>query len=296
MRDPNELVHGTRRLPDGRMLAYAECGDPQGVPVFFFHGVPSSRLLHPDGGIAASLGARLITVDRPGFGGSDFYAGRQVLDWPDDVSALADSLGLDRYAVAGISGGGPYAAACAFKIPQRLTGAAMVSSFGPVEIPGAVEGMPRERRLVVNLIHRAPWAVRPLLWAFRHPSRNPERFYKQYTSHNSASDREIIDHPAVRSMLIASYGESTRQGVRGLALELILLTRPWGFGLGEIETPVDIWHGDEDRSTPLVMAQAMAAAIPHSRATYLPGEGHFLLVRHWKEILQGIVGTTDRHR
>ena len=106
--------HKQFTLPDGRSLGYAAYGDPQGKPLFFFHGFPSSRLeAQFTEGVAGRLGARIIAIDRPGFGRSDFKKERRIRDWPDDVLALADALGIDRFAVLGVSGGGPYAAACA---------------------------------------------------------------------------------------------------------------------------------------------------------------------------------------
>ena len=115
-------LYQTVLLPDGRTLGFAECGDPSGRPVLFFPGPPSGRLFHhPDESVAASLGVRVITVDRPGYGLSDHQPRRTLLNWPSDVTALADALGIGRFAVAGISGGAPYVAACALKIPGRLT-------------------------------------------------------------------------------------------------------------------------------------------------------------------------------
>ena len=122
MDESDPRLHQTIILPDGRTLGFAEYGDPSGRPVLFFPGTPSGRLFqHPDESIAASLGARVITLDRPGYGLSDFLRNRALLHWPDDVEELADTLGFDRFAVAGISGGAPYVAACALKIPGRLT-------------------------------------------------------------------------------------------------------------------------------------------------------------------------------
>ena len=123
------------RLGDGRRMGFAQYGDPAGRPLFFFQGTPSSRLLHPDQTITRSLGVRHIQLDRPGFGLSDFQPGRTLLDWPDDVAKVADRLGIERFAVVGVSGGGPYVAACAYRIPQRLTAAAMVGSVAPLDGP-----------------------------------------------------------------------------------------------------------------------------------------------------------------
>jgi pimeloyl-ACP methyl ester carboxylesterase len=131
------------KLKDGRMLGYDEYGAPDGKPVIFIHGFPGSRLdwplFDPDDS-AVELNARIIAVDRPGMGLSDFKPGREILDWPDDVTELADMLQMDKFAVLAVSGGGPYGNACAFKIPERLTETAIVCGMGPSEAPGAKEG------------------------------------------------------------------------------------------------------------------------------------------------------------
>jgi len=131
------------KLKDGRMLGYAEYGAPEGKPVFYFHGFPGSRLDWPFSDAddsATQLNARIIAVDRPGMGLSDFKRGREIRDWPDDVAEVSDMLQLDRFAVLGISGGGPYAASCAYKIPERLTAMAIVSGMGPFEAPHMKDG------------------------------------------------------------------------------------------------------------------------------------------------------------
>src|SRR5512136_1482675 len=110
----------TIALSDGRTLAYAEYGDPTGQPVFFFHGMPGSRLFRPPDQITAKVGVRLITTDRPGYGLSTFQPGRRFLDWPGDIAQLADHLNMEKFAVMGHSAGGPYVAACAYALPQRV--------------------------------------------------------------------------------------------------------------------------------------------------------------------------------
>ena len=273
------------RLQDGRSLGYAEYGDPGGKPVFFFQGTPSSRLLHPDTAVTAALGARLIVLDRPGFGLSDFQAGRTLLDWPDDVLEVAGLLGIGRFAVVGVSGGGPYVAACAYKIAQRLTAAAMVSSMGPIDAPGAAGGLPRVRRAGAAVARRAPWLLRPLMWLFQNPGRNPDRFFRRYTAHNREPDRVLLNQPEFSAMLKASYAESARCGILGFAWEVRIVSRAWGFRLEDIPMEVLLWHGEEDSSTPATMARHMISAIPNCRAVILPHEGHFLLFTHWQEIL-----------
>ncbi len=123
---------GTVRLRDGRLLAYVTWGDPQGELVFSFHGSPSSRLFRPNVAVTASCGGPSRHVARPGYGRSDFQEGRSLLDWPDDVAALADALGVDSFAVVGHSSGGPYALACASVMLSRVAGTALVSSRCPL--------------------------------------------------------------------------------------------------------------------------------------------------------------------
>lgn len=279
----------TLLLRDGRRLGFAEYGDPAGQPVLYFHGTPSSRLLHPDPEITHSLGARLMILERPGFGLSDFQPCRSLLDWPDDVVEAADQFGFNRFAVVGPSGGGPYVAACAYRIPERLTVAAMVSSGGPVEMPGSTEGMPRVRRAGAAIGRHAPWLLRPLIWLLQNPGRNPRRFFERYTVHNLEPDRALLGRPQFRDMLQSSYAESARQGIRGFAWEVRLVAGPWGFRLEDIPMTVDLWHGDQDTSTPLSIAQFMAGALPSCRTHFLAGEGHFLLFTRWQEVLSTLV-------
>ena len=153
------------RLADDRQLRYTEYGDPQGKPIFHFHGWVSSRLeFGHNRDIAKTLGARVISVDRPGVGPSDFQPGRKILDWPDDITQLADALGIDRFAVSGWSFGGPYAAVCAYKIPHRLTAAGIIAGIPPLNRPGATQGMMRPGQLFLGLGKKSPWVLRPIAW------------------------------------------------------------------------------------------------------------------------------------
>ena len=147
-------------LSDGRSLAYAEYGDSHGKPVFFFHGMPGSRLFRPPDEITEKTGVRLITTDRPGYGLSAFQPGRRFLDWPGDISQVADHLGIQKFYAAGHSGGGPYVAACAYALPERVTAAAVLSGAGPVAAPGSTRGMTSTNKLGLTMGRFIPW----LLW------------------------------------------------------------------------------------------------------------------------------------
>lgn len=279
------------RLPDGRLLGYAEYGDPAGAPLFFFHGTPGSRLAGRAGAEAAAQGGvRLVAPDRPGFGLSDFQPGRRLVDWPGDVVALADALDIDRFAVAGVSGGGPCAAACAWKIPERLTAVGLISGVGPVEEPAATEGMSRNNRLIFGLGRRAPWLLRPPMaamgWLAR---RSPQRMLDQMLSDVPEADRRIVERDDVRAIFADDLPEAFRQGARGAAYEFALYTRPWGVPLEQIGIAVHLWQGEADVNVPPSMGRYLAATIPDCRARFIPGAGHFWLFDHLEEIFATLV-------
>lgn len=277
-------------LPDGRRLAFDEHGDLAGAPVFLFHGTPGSRLFrHPDAAIARDQRARIITVDRPGYGRSDFQPGRRLLDWPDDVAFLADALGIARFAVAGMSGGSPYAAACAFKFPHRVTAAALVSGSGPFDVPGITVDLQRTTRFFFDLAARSPWLMTALLTPLaRADAEDPAGALRQLASVFAPSDLELFREPEVLAELLADSREAFRAGARGAAWDMALVARPWGFRPEWLEVPVYLWHGDLDRNVPVATGRYLAAAIPGCRATFCPEEGHMLFFRHWREILTGL--------
>lgn len=282
----------TLTLSDGRTLGFAEWGDQAGTPVFHFHGSSSSRLEHPiDPG---SLdGVRLVTLDRPGHGLSDFQAGRRLLDWPTDVVALADHLGIDSFGVSGWSFGGPYAMACARLIPDRLTGVALISSFAPYDRPGSTADMARFNKVALGLARRAPWwlARRFMSIQGKALTNKPEKTAKRMLSSLPDVDREVLEQSAVIDVLVPAMTEAYRNGADGPAWEGRMLVRSWGLELSGISVPIEIWHGDADVNNPLQSAVYLRDTIPGSHATILEGEGHFHIFKHWGEILDQITRT-----
>lgn len=277
----------TLTLADGRSLGYAQFGDPAGRPVFFFHGWGGSRLgRHPDDTIAEALGVRIIAVDRPGIGLSDSKRRRTLLEWPDDVAALADSLGIGRFAVLGWSGGGPFAVACGYRLPERVTAVGVVS--GPAPLAGAGTGAylrPSWRR-IARVAQAAPWVMRAALWRWGRPvRRDPHRFVEAAVAAMVPSDRRVMDDPGMRAILVENACEVYRQGGRGMYDEGMLLARPWGFDPEEVRVPVVWWHGEADLTVPAAMGRHMAATLPRCVAHFYPDEGHHLLYERWAEIL-----------
>lgn len=273
-------------LKDGRTLAYAEWGDPEGKPVFHFHGSSSSRLEHPH--LESHLaGVKLVTVDRPGHGMSDFQPRRRLSDWPKDVEALADHLGFDKFAVSGWSFGGPHALACAWAIPDRLTAVGLISSFAPYDRPDSTARMARFNRIALWLARRMPFRFARQFMKIqgRALRADPEKTARRMLSSLPEADRVALsDSPAVE-MLLPSMSEAYRNGADGAAWEGGMLTRTWGFRLQDIAIPVEMWHGEADVNDPLQCAEYLRDTIPQAHVTTFPAEGHFLILQRWGEIL-----------
>lgn len=282
----------TIALADGRSLSYAEYGDPHGQAVFFFHGTPGSRFFHPDDGITHRLGVRLITTDRPGYGDSTFQPRRRLLDWAADVAQLADSLGIHTFTVAGHSGGGPHALACAYALPGRVMRTAILSGAGPVGAPGITRDMTALNRFGFTFGHLLPWPIFRLLVGvlYRQRAADPARAIDSETGKRAPADDAVIATRGVREMCIQSEEEAFRPGLLGMGRDAFLITRPWGFQLEDINVPVDIWHGTADRSTSVAMAKFMGGKIPGSRTTILQDAGHMLLIPYWEAILAELTG------
>lgn len=283
---PELLQPETKRavLADGRTLAYIECGAPDGRPAFTFHGLPGSRLQrHPEEAIARAAGLRVVYVDRAGFGRSSPQRGRKLEDWPRDVAALADHLGFERFAVAGISGGGPYAVACAAILGARVRRAAVVSGVGP---PGAMAGrMTVAARLGFFLAPRARWSLAgPVTAMAQLAVRAPFRYLDLVAARMPPSDRLILARPEVRAMFAQDLREAFRQGADAFIDDLALLARPWGLALDRVACEVALWHGEDDRIIPPSAARHLARAIPGARAHFAAREGHFMVLDRWGEI------------
>lgn len=277
------------RLGDGRTLTYCEYGAAGGAPVFFFHGWPGSRLDFAANGAAAdAAGARVIAVDRPGIGGSDPQPNRKVLDWPGDVVALADSLGIESFAVVGFSFGGPYARACAYALPERVTRAGLISCLGPIDDPAAKRGMPAPTRYGLAAARLSPLLARPMVWVTARQARGG-KMIDALSKSMSPPDAEVLRRGDVAGALAESLSESFRQGIGPATWDGVAVARGEGFRLEEIRPEVLIWHGEQDRNDPVAMAHAQEQRLRHVRAHYYPGDGHLIFFSRIEEILRELV-------
>ena len=285
------LNNSVIQLSDKRHLAYAEYGDPNGAPVFLFHGLPGSRLswgFIPDNPLPSGL--RLIAPDRPGYGQSDSKPRRTLLDWADDVRELADVLGIEKFAVVGVSGGGPGALACAWKMPECISAVGVIASPAPTNAPGVFEGMSKTNRFFMNLAWRLPWLstfnVRLLTAVIR---RNPARYINTMKYKMDDVDKIILERPEIQEMLIKDFTEALRAGPDGMIGDMSANHgQPWGFPLNKIKTKVQFWFCELDHSVPPAMGRYLTNMIPNSEAIFVPDAGHLWILVHLKDVLDVI--------
>jgi pimeloyl-ACP methyl ester carboxylesterase len=262
------------RCDDGRRLGCVEYGEPSGPALLYFHGHPGSRLEARFLAHAARLaGLRLIGVDRPGLGLSDYQPRRRLSDWSDDVAQVIDRLGLQRVAIIGHSAGTPYALDCAYRLPGRVMACAVVSGVG--------EMGPLIRMLALWM----PWL---LLLTTRRRFANQlraQRSLKRASRGWPEPDQRALREPGVADLLAESLAEAFRQGVKGAAQDGSLLGRRWTTPLDKISCPVHLWHGEQDSQVPISAAQALADRLPHGTRRWCPDDGHISTIVNQAEAI-----------
>ena len=265
----------TIQLADGRSLAWAEYGDPDGAPLIFHHGIPSSREAAAVlAGAAGRNAVRLIAPDRPGFGYSDPLPERTILDWPDDLEQLADHLGLATFSVASISAGLPYVLAAGLRMPQRLERIALISGLGRIDTAETLEGMSYEWRLIYSLFLKSRRLASLWMRGYgRAALRRPERVVAQQIKRMHEIDSEVLARPDVSANRIADLQQAFRQGPAAAGEEARMHLEPWGFEIADVQSDVYLWQGTLDESHPIHMGRTIAAELPNCRAVFAEGAG-----------------------
>lgn len=274
------------KLSDGRIFGYTEYGDPKGKPLFFFHGWPGSRFAGKEADVAAKkLGVRIISTDRPGIGLSYFKKNRKLLDWPDDISELADYLKIKKFSLLGVSGGGPYVAVCAYKIPQRIIKAGIVVGLAPVT-KKTLEGMSFQGKLGWANYHKFP-LLRTLsalnsAILFKHIP-----FLGKLLAFPTKQDH-LAYLEAVKNMTgeESSVKEAFAQGIKGPSEELRVYTDDWGFDVKNIKAKVYLWYGAKDKCVSLNMARYYHSRIKGSKLFIDKDGGHLARYKFEDKILK----------
>jgi pimeloyl-ACP methyl ester carboxylesterase len=268
------------QISDARNLSYMEYGPSGGVPVFYFHGFPGSHEdIHLFNGaeLAENLGLRIIAVNRPGYGDSDSQPGRSLSDWPTDVIALANHLGIDRFSILGYSGGGPSALSCAYSIPDRLEKVVVVSGMGPADAPEAKKGK-------AMFIPKAPKLI--LKGMSKMMVKKPEKIEANMLKGFPEVDQAILKDPKALDAMMKTMSEAFRSGYQGGLDDAKIYKSPWDFDLSQIDQEVILWHGVKDENVKIETAEYLIENLPHCTQHIKPEEGHLsLIVLHSEEIL-----------
>lgn len=262
-------------LPDGRRLSWHEFGAPNGSPVIYTAGTPASGRY---GGCydqsARAAGLRWISPDKPGYGGSDYHRDRSLISWGDDLAALADQLGLDRFALAGESGGGPFTLAAAHRLSGRVSVVALIASGG-ARPPSRAERAGQQARIRfygwlarnAPAVNAVPFAV--MRWSIATPARLERSLRREMAA---APEQKHADLRAE----FEAVADALRQGTRGAVQEVAMTKRPWPFQLSEIKTPVHLWHGARDTNAPIANSRHLSRGLPNATLHVSDSSDHFV--------------------
>jgi pimeloyl-ACP methyl ester carboxylesterase len=278
---------------DGRRLAVNVSGHPTGNPVFMLHGTPGSRVgPFPKSRVLYELGVRLISFDRPGYGGSDRMASRQVADVVPDVVAIADALQLDRFAVLGRSGGGPHALACAALLPDRVTRAGVLVSIAPQKAEGLdwFAGMAESNVREFTTAAAAPESlIETLAETAAKIKADPLSHVATLGPGLPEADRRVVADTGIRTLLARNFAEALRTSAAGWIDDALAFCSPWGFDLSDIRVPVLLWHGEDDVFSPAAHARWMAGQIPTAELWVRPDTAHFGALEMVPDVLSWLI-------
>lgn len=289
------------QLQDGAVVAFEEYGDANGVPLIFCHGWPSSRTMarltdEP----ARELGIRVISPDRPGISGSSLQPDRKLSDWPRVVERIVDHLGVREFRMLAISGGAPYAYATAIAMRERVQGIAIVGGAPPMaELVDAEGLLPLYRWMLAlyrtrpRLLRRFFHLVRPVL-SLRPPVRFRPLLLKMLLLR--ACDAESLRDAAAFEAIFESQRRAWRGSAEGVMADAQIYAQPWGFAIEDVQVPVRLWHGKQDRAFSIRLAEQVAKRLPNCKARFVDEAGHYSLpIRHMREILKDLICSADGH-
>jgi len=278
-------------------VGYRRFGAPAGQPFFYLHGMPGSsyeaRLLQRQ---ASAQKLSLIAIDRPGYGLSDICHRDSVVDWSRDVAIIADILGLEQFGIIGVSGGGPFALACAHGLAERITSVGIVCGLGPVFNQELLDHMSFFSRKAFSLEHGFPKLFR-LLYAFPSQSMSraaPRLSVRMLAWRYGGMDGEVLLREDVLSILSRNLTRAFYQGSDAAIQDIHLYQQPWGFELSDITMKIQLWHGTADRIVPASHSEFVAGQLPNAELTLVPDAGHFSLPVNYAENILSSLRTEEQ--
>jgi pimeloyl-ACP methyl ester carboxylesterase len=292
-------LEGNIAVGDDRQIGFAEFGDPQGRAIFWLHGTPGARRQIPMEArvYAEKRQIRLIGIDRPGIGSSTPHQYDTVFAFADDLRTIADTLGIDKMEVIGLSGGGPYTLACAAAMPDRVVAAGVIGGVAPTTgsdgIAGGVMGSVGLRVAPLLQVAGGPiGVVASALIRLIRPVGSPA--VDLYGRVSPEADRQLLARPEIKAMFLDDLLNGSRKQMAAPFADVVVFARDWGFRLEEVKVPVRWWHGDHDHIVPFEHGQHVVAKLPDVELYHLPGESHLAGLGRAEEILGTMVGLWDR--
>ena len=279
-------------LSDGRSLSYCSFGDPAGVPLIALHGTPGSRLKFASADKAAhDLGLQLICPDRWGYAGSLAPNNISLSRYARDIRELTDRLKIRRFAVLGVSGGGPFAAAIAANLPDHVTRLGLFAPVGPVagsrSHPGPTIPSSTFHRFCFRTLPKQPLVVRGIFEVYRAAlSVAPNSAIKIAAARAPKADRNIIYNKDNRKTLTMAFRIGLANGARGPQIDMTMFGEPWDIKISDVKAPTRLWLGAKDRNIPQSAARALANQLPQCERIDIPNAGHFWILQNEKEVLR----------
>jgi pimeloyl-ACP methyl ester carboxylesterase len=292
-------LEGNIAVGDDRQIGFAEFGDPQGRAVFWLHGTPGARRQIPMEArvYAEQQQIRLIGVDRPGIGSSTPHQYDTVFAFADDLRTIADTLGIDKLLVIGLSGGGPYTLACAAAMPERVVAAGVLGGVAPARGADAIGGgVMAFGTVVAPLLEVAGGPIRlaaSALVRLARPVASPA--LDLYGRMSPEADRRMLARPEFKAMFLDDLLNGSRKQLAAPFADVVVFARDWGFRLDEVKVPVRWWHGDHDHIVPFAHGEHVVSKLADAQLYHLPGESHLAGLGYAEEILGTMMEVWDRH-
>ena len=286
-------LEGTIAVRDGRRLGFAEFGYPRGPAIIWMHGTPGARRQIP---VEARLyaereGLRIIGIDRPGIGSSTPHVYDDIRDWTEDLAMVADTLGIDKMHLIGLSGGGPYVLAAGAAMPHRVLGVAVLGGVAPTQgvdaPPGGIVQLAAHLAPLVT-VARVPVGA-ALTVGIRLVKPLAGRALDLYARVQPHGDRELLGRPEFKAMFLDDLLNGSRRQITAPLSDLILFSRHWGFEADDVKVPVRWWHGDADHIVPHRHGEHMVALLPDATLRTMEGESHLSGLGLAEEILSTLM-------
>jgi pimeloyl-ACP methyl ester carboxylesterase len=290
-------LEGNVAVGEDRQIGFAEFGDPQGRAVFWLHGTPGARRQIPTEArlYAENHQIRLFGLDRPGTGSSSPHLYADIAAFADDLRTIADTLGIDKMAIIGLSGGGPYALASAARLPDRVVAAGVLGGVAPFlgdeRITSGLMNLGARVAPLLQLVGDPLRIGASLLIRAIRPVANPALYL--YAAVSPEADRRLLTRPEFAAMFLDDLLNGSRKQLAAPFNDVILFTRDWGFRLDEVKVPVRWWHGDSDHIVPFAHGEHVASLLPDCELVVLPGESHLAGLGRGEEILSTLIKIWD---